>query len=395
MLKPSRPFFSAGPCVKPKEWGLDCLKGALLNRSHRSPEGVARIDALTQSLRRLLEIPETYYVGLTPGSATGAIEMAMWNLLRPETPVDVLEWDIFSQLWGHAIEHELKLSVQRLRGPVPDVLSQLNPSHDCVLTWCGTTHGVWIGAQDEFLDRYQDGGGLVIVDAASAVFTTTIPWEKLDAVTFSWQKGLGAEAGFGVIVLGPRALERITQYTPSWPMPRLLRLKDANGLMPGIFRGEMINTCSMLLVEECAAVVEMWDRRGGLSAALIQTQRNVQALTHWVANRDWIDFFVPPGPWRAHGPVVLTITDPKFQALDSTKQWLFLGLLGEFLHKNQAGFDVVNHARSFPSLRLWCGPAVECSDLVALFPWIDLGFIEISKRFYDDFPLLPLDLTSV
>ncbi len=394
MQKPLRPFFSSGPCVKPKEWGWDGLKGAFLNRSHRSAEGVALISGITQSLRQLLEIPATHYVGLTSGSATGAIEMAMWNLLRPETPVDVLEWDIFSQLWGQAIEHELKLPLRRLRGPVPDVFDQLNPKHDCVLTWCGTTQGVWVGPNDGFLDAYKEGGGLVIVDAASAVLTTRLPWDKLDAVTFSWQKGLGTEAGFGVIVLGPRALERLTQYTPAWPMPRLLRLKDEHGLLPGIFQGEMINTCSMLLVHECGMLLEIWNKRGGLAAALAQTKRNMQVLESWVLGRSWIDFSVTQAAHRAHGPVVLVITDPRFQVLDVANQWALLNHLGAFLEEHQVGFDVVNHKRSFPSLRLWCGPAVETNDLVALLPWLDDGFQRVSERFYRDCVLPPLDLTE-
>jgi phosphoserine aminotransferase len=372
---------SIGPCVKPKEWTWDALDPALLGRSHRSAEGVQSIAELTQSLGQLLEIPDTHWVGLTPGSATGALEMALWNLLRPETPIDVLEWDIFSQRWANSIEQELRLPVRRIGGSVPHVFQQLHPNHDCVLTWCGTTQGVWVGPYDDFLDRPDQCGGLVIADAASAVFTTTLPWEKLDVTTFSWQKGLGGEAGPGVIVLGPKALDRLNSYTPSWPIPWLMRLKDGAGLATGIFRGEMMNTCSMMLMAESAALIKIWRQRGGLSQALAQNQRNFQAVAHWCQDHPWVNFAVTHGPCRAHGPVVLSIQEPRFKALDVPQQWAFLRDLAVFLAKNHVGFDVLNHAKAFPALRIWCGPAVETDDLRALFPWIDGGLHSLFQRF--------------
>jgi phosphoserine aminotransferase len=379
--KPSRPFFSAGPCVKPKEWRWDLLEPTLLGRSHRSVEAVACIAQITESLRALLEIPDTHLVGLTPGSATGALEMAMWNLLGPDKPVDVLEWDIFSSLWANAIDRELKIPVNRITGAIPDVFQNLNPDHDCLLTWCGTTYGACVGPHEEFLDQRGHKGGLVIADAASAVFTMKMPWEKLDVVTFSWQKGLGAEAASGVIVLGPRAVDRLLGYTPAWPINRLMTLKDSHGLMPSIFRGEMINTCSMMVMQEYAALLEIWHQRGGLGDALHRTNRNFQSVERWCQSHPSVDFTIDYAPCRAKGPVVLSIKDARFQSLNVVQQWAFLNELSAFLAQNNAGFEVLNHARAFPALRLWCGPAVDTEDLELLFPWIDVGLNYLLQRF--------------
>lgn len=377
LKKPSRPFFSSGPCVKPIQWDWAALYGALLGRSHRSAEGVSEIAEVTNSLRTLLEIPDSHYVGLTPGSATGAVEMAFWNLLRPDISIDVLEWDIFSAWWGHSIEKELKLPVNRISGPVQDVLACLNPKHDCVMTWCGTTHGVWVGENRDFLRSRSDSDGLLFVDAASAVMTTDLPWADIDVTSFSWQKGLGAEAGFGVLVLGPKALDRLRSYTPDWPIPRLMRLKDTQGIMPGIFHGEMINTCSMLLVAEYRAIVEIWHKRGGLSQALRDTEQNFKAVEFWCKGQEYVDFSVDEPSYRAKGPVTLSILHPNFQSCSVPQQWDLLKKLGRFLSDHAAGFDLINHARSFPALRIWCGPAVETQDLKDLFPWIDEGFLRI------------------
>lgn len=380
--RPKRPFFSSGPCVKPKGWSGAFLEGALLGRSHRSPQGVASLCHVTESLRALLEIPPTHRIGLTPGSATGAMEMALWNFLRPERPVDLLEWDVFSAVWAYSIQGQLRVPMRRIRGSVPEVFQEFSPHHDGVLTWCGTTHGVWVGEHGNFLDSRGQGEGLVIADAASAVLTTHIPWKKLDITTFSWQKGLGGEAGLGVMVVGPRAWERLQNSSPPWPIPRLLRLKDEGGeVMPGIFQGEMINTCSMLLVQEYASLLELWHERGGLSQALGQTQENFQALENWCRNHPFLDFAVSYAPCRAQGPVVLSVKDPRFQALALGDQWNVLKKLGAFLAENQGGFDIVNHARAFPSLRIWCGPTVEIQDLEGLFPWIDTGLQEVFQRF--------------
>lgn len=374
LKKPSRAFFSSGPCVKPIQLDPSYYHDGLLGRSHRSPEAVSEIAEVTQSLRSLLDIPDSHYVGLTPGSATGAIEMALWNLLHPDIPIDVLEWDIFSALWGYSIEKELKLPINRISGAVDGVLARLNPKHDCVMTWCGTTHGVWVGENRDFLKLRSGSDGLVFVDAASAVMTTDLPWADMDVTTFSWQKGLGAEAGFGVLVLGPKALERLRTYTPSWAIPRLMRLKDADGIIPGIFRGEMINTCSMLLVAEYRAVLKVWHDRGGLAGALRDTERNFQALRQWCHGQEHVVFSVSPESYCAKGPVTLSIQHPTFQGCSVSEQWVVLRRLSRFLSDHGAGFDLLNHARSFPALRIWCGPATETQDLNDLFPWIEAGF---------------------
>ena len=381
LRKPRRPFFSSGPCVKPVEWDWSPLKQSLLGRSHRSAQAVSEIKRVTESLRHLLDIPHTHHVGLTPGSATGAIEMVLWNLLRPNVPIDVLEWDIFSQLWGYAIEQELRLPVNRISGPVDRVLDRLNPKHDAVVTWCGTTHGVWVGENQDFLHSRSNQDSLLFVDAASAVLTTGLPWENIDVTTFSWQKGLGAEAALGVVVLGPKALDRLSSYTPHWPIPRLMRLKDGAGIMPGIFQGEMIHTCSMLLVAEYQAVLDIWHKRGGLSAALQSTDENFQAVQTWCDGQRYVDFSVAVDSYRAKGPVTLSITHPSFQGCSVAHQWGLLNDLGHFLAQNHAGFDLINHARSFPALRIWCGPAVEKSDLMDLFPWIEVGLDRMFQSF--------------
>ncbi len=374
LKKPSRPFFSSGPCVKPIQLNQAYYDNALLGRSHRSAEGVSEIAQVTQSLRALLGIPDTHYVGLTPGSATGAIEMAFWNLLTPDMPIDVLEWDIFSAAWGYSIEKELKLPINRISGSVEGVLGRLNPKYDCVITWCGTTHGVWVGENQDFVRLRAGSEGLLFVDAASAVMTTDLPWADIDVTAFSWQKGLGAEAGFGVIVLGPKALERLRTYTPRWAIPRLMRLKDDQGIMPGIFRGEMINTCSMLLVAEYLAILQVWHDRGGLCAALRDTERNFQVLHDWCSGQEHVDFSVSAQSYCAKGPVTLSIQHPTFQGYSVPQQWAVLNRLGQFLSDQGAGFDLLNHARSFPALRIWCGPAIETQDLKDLFPWIEEGF---------------------
>lgn len=373
---PERPFFGSGPCVKPKEWKLENLSPFLMGRSHRSKDGLLLLETVISGLRSLLEIPSNYLIALTPGSATGAMEMALWNFLGPRT-VDSVRWDVFSALWTENLAHQLKVPLSIIEGSVPGVLQEHCPDHDLVFTWSGTTHGVWVGETHWIAPPHS---GLVLCDATSTVLTTLLPWELLDVTAFSWQKALGGEAAWGVLVLSPKAMERLESYTPSWPVPRLLRLKEHGVILSGIFRGETINTPSLLLAQEALWLLELWHRRGGQTAAITKTQQNFSLVESWCHTEDWVDFLVSYPPFRAKGPVCLQIIDPLFRSLSVAMQWEFLAHMGRFLAEHRAGFEVVNHIRSVPSLRLWCGPNMESEDLMRLFPWLKIAFFVAQEK---------------
>jgi phosphoserine aminotransferase len=371
LIKPERPFFSSGPCPKPVEWSVEGTSSFLGGRSHRSVPGLERIEKVIDGVKQLLEIPKDYRVLLTAGSATAAMEMALWNFLGPR-PVDSLQWDVWSRVWTHDLVHELRVETHILEGPLPHVFSLGARDHDLVLTWCGTTHGMCVNHCDEWLLPSREG--LVICDATSAVLTTHLPWDRLDVTAFSWQKGLGGEASLGVLVVSPKAMERLYSHTPSWPIPRLFRLKNKGGVIEGVFRGEVINTCSLWIVEEALHLLDIWRDRGGLPAALKKTDENFSLIAHWCAHQEWIDFLEPYAPCRSRGPVCLKLTAPHFEKMQVADQWSFLNKMGDFLSIHQAGFDLINHALSVPSLRLWCGPAVEREDIRRLLPWIEHAY---------------------
>jgi phosphoserine aminotransferase len=378
---PNRPFFSSGPCAKPHEWRLNDLESFLSGRSHRSSEAVDLIQGVSNRLKNLLGIPDSYSVGLVPGSATGAMEIALWNLLGPRT-VDVFWWDVFSGLWAHDISQELKIPHRIFTDFPPDVLSHYNPAHDLVFAWCGTTHGLWAGQDHSWIPSQREG--LIMCDITSAVMTTALPWEALDVIACSWQKGLGGEASTGILVLSPRAMQRLEETTPPWPIPRLLRLKNNGTILQGLFsRGESLNTLSLLCIQEASYLIELWEKRGGLSQAIDKCHHNYTLVEAWCQQQEWVDFLVTDPMYRAHGPVCLRITDSQFQELSTSEQWIFLKLMDTFLRENKAGFDCLNHAQCrVPSLRIWCGPTVDAKDLSALLPWLSQAFFHAKEIYF-------------
>ncbi|MGL4825426.1 MAG: phosphoserine transaminase [Alphaproteobacteria bacterium] len=370
---PKRPFFSSGPCVKYPGWSWDVLKNAKLSRSHRSGDGKALLKACLEKTRKLLEIPEDYYIAMVPGSTTGAMEMALWSFLGPR-PVDVFAWDVFSNLWSYDIQHQLRLNNVRVFeapfGFLPDG-HQASPDHDQVLAWCGTTAGVWVPDETWLSPR---GEGLVLCDVTSAVFATHLPWKRLDVTAFSWQKGLGSEAAHGMLVLSPRAMARLKASTPPWPMPRLFRMTFEGKVLEKLFEGETLNTPSLLCVEDFLAALTWAETLGGLPKLVERSQQNFATLEAWVNATPWVDFVAKDPKTRSKTAVCLQVTDPRFEQLSLVAQYAWLGKLAHLLEQENAGFDIVNHNRMPPSLRIWTGPTVELCDLQDFLPWLGWAF---------------------
>lgn len=370
---PKRPFFSSGPCIKHPGWSLNSLEGALLGRSHRSEAGKALLKDTLHQTRELLEIPKGYKIAIVPGSTTSAMEMAMWSLLG-QRPVDVFTWDFFSWLWSYDVKHQLGVEEVRVMdapfGQLPD-LKQANPDHDQVIAWCGTTAGVWVGGEDALAPQ---GEGLVLCDVTSAAFATKLPWHRLDATAFSWQKAMGSEAGHGMLVLSPRAIHRLETYMPPWPMPRVFRMASQGKLNDALFEGETLNTPSLLCVEDFRSALAWARSIGGLDGLVARCGQNFKALEAWVNATPWIDFVAQDPATRAKTAVCLKITDERFQNLDTQQQYAWLRAFAERLEREGAGYDIVNHNRMPPSLRIWTGPTVETEDLEAFFPWLEWAF---------------------
>lgn len=383
--RPKRPFFGSGPCVKPLGWSSDLLKGALVGRSHRSVEGLSAIGRVLHSLRTLLCIPTDYMVVLTPGSATGSCEMAMWNLLGAQ-PVDVLCWDVFSRLWHKNARNQMGLAGQDIMVSAPcfdpcqlkKSLANCDPDNDFIFTWTGTTSGISMDIE-YFTQHFQNRQGLVLCDATSAVMTTTLPWEHMDAISFSWQKALAGEASLGVLVLSPKSMQRLESWSPPWPIPRILRLKESGVILKGPMRGETINTPSMLLIKEMQVLLDLWHHTGGLSSALDRVSDNNAVIDQWCTNTSWVRFLHPYSPWRSCGPTLLTVDKQWFHRMDKDVQWSFYQRMSDYLRQHGAAFDILNHPKDYPGLRVWCGPSVEKEDITALCPWIDGAFSDVYK----------------
>jgi phosphoserine aminotransferase len=372
--KPARPFFSSGPCAKPPGWGPEHLALGSLGRSHRSKLGKARLGHAIELTRRVLRVPASHRIGIVPASDTGAVEMALWSLLGPR-PVTVLAWESFGEGWVTDILKQLKLEAIVLRadyGRLPD-LGQVDPASDVVFTWNGTTSGV----------RVPDGGwiadhreGLVIADATSAVFAQPIEWEKVDVATFSWQKVLGGEGGHGVLILGPRAVERLESHTPAWPLPKIFRLTGSGKLDEGIFKGETINTPSMLAVEDYIFALEWALGLGGLSALIARADANAAALDQWVQATPWVEHLAADPASRSNTSVCLKFADDAVRGLDAEGQAALVKEMASLLETEGAAFDVASYRDAPPGLRIWCGATVETDDIVALGPWFDWAFHE-------------------
>jgi phosphoserine aminotransferase len=376
MLPVARPVsanFSSGPCAKRPGWIPTALKDAALGRSHRAKVGKAKLKLAIDLTREILGVPADYRIGITPGSDTGAVEMALWTMLGARG-VDVLAWESFGDGWVTDIVKQLKLKdVRTLKAPygeLPD-LTQVNFDNDVVFTWNGTTSGVrvpdanWIPA---------DRKGLTICDATSAAFAQGLDFAKLDVVTFSWQKALGGEAAHGMIVLSPRAAERLETYTPAWPLPKLFRLAKGGKITEGFFEGETINTPSMLCVEDYLDALQWAKSVGGLHGLIGRADANAKALGDWVVRTPWIDFLATIPATRSNTSVCLKVVDPAVAALPPDGQAAFAKALASFLEKEKVAYDVGAYRDAPPGLRIWCGATVETADVQALTAWLDFAF---------------------
>jgi phosphoserine aminotransferase len=364
--KPARPFFSSGPCAKPPGWSAEKLATGVLGRSHRSKLGKARLQHCIDLMREVLEVPASHRIGIVPASDTGAVEMAMWSLLGPR-PVTTLAWESFGEGWVTDAVKQLKLDPTVIRadyGALPD-LAQVDWSNDVIFTWNGTTSGVrvpdaeWIAADRE---------GLAIADATSAVFAQAIDWAKIDVLTFSWQKVLGGEGAHGVLILGPRAVERLESHTPAWPMPKLFRMTKGGKLIEGIFTGETINTPSMLAVEDAIFALEWGKSIGGLAAMQARADANAAALDGLVQARDWLGHLASDPASRSNTSVCLTV-----EGADAD----FIKKFAKLLEEQDAAYDIAGYRDAPPGLRIWCGATVDTADIEALGQWLDWAWAQL------------------
>ena len=376
---PGNPRFSSGPCNKRPNWTLSALNDAVLGRSHRAALGKNRLKESIDRTRSVLGVPDDYLIGIVPGSDTGAFEMAMWSVLG-ERPVDVLAWESFGSGWAGDIKNQLKLSDVRLLdapyGELPD-LTQVNPAHDTVFTWNGTTSGVrvpngdWIAA---------DRSGLTLCDATSAAFAMDLPWDKLDITTFSWQKALGGEGQHGMLILSPNAVRRLESYTPPWPLPKIFRLTKGGKLIRGIFDGATINTPSMLCVEDYVDALKWAEGAGNIEGLIERTNRNAGAIENWVNKTPWIDYLATSKDTRSTTSVCLKVTAPWVVALSADDQAALAKSLVKMLADEGVAFDIGGYRDAPSGLRFWAGATVETQDLNDLFPWLDWAFGELEKQ---------------
>ena len=375
-VRPSHPEFSSGPCAKRPGWSVQALNGALTGRSHRSKAGKARLAEVISRTRALLKIPDDYRIGIVPASDTGAVEMVLWSVLGARG-VDVLAWESFGEGWVTDIKKQLKLQDVRVLqsdyGDLPD-LNAVDCDRDVVFTWNGTTSGVCVPNADWIK---ADRAGLTICDATSAVFAMPLPWEKLDAVTWSWQKVLGGEAAHGMLVLSPRAVERLESYTPAWPLPKIFRMTKGGKLIEGIFQGETINTPSMLCVEDVLDSMRWVEQLGGVAATMERTKRNLNVISSWVERTAWIDFLAKKPETRSSTSICLSIVDPWFLGLDKEQKAAVAKNIANTLDKAGVALDIGSYSAAPAGLRIWGGATVEASDLEALMPWLDWAFAEV------------------
>ncbi|MBG6208614.1 phosphoserine aminotransferase [Labrenzia sp. EL_126] len=372
-VRPANPNFSSGPCSKRPGWSLEGLSDAPLGRSHRAKPGKAKLAEAINLTRKILEVPEDYRIGIVPASDTGAVEMALWSLLGARG-VDMLAWESFGAGWVTDVIKQLKLENARVLdapyGELPD-LSTVDFTNDVVFTWNGTTSGVrvpngdWIPA---------DRQGLTICDATSAAFAQDLAFDKLDVVTFSWQKVLGGEAAHGVLILSPRAVERLETYTPSWPLPKIFRLTKAGKLIEGVFRGETINTPSMLCVEDYLDALKWADGIGGLSGLRARADANLRVFADWVAESCWADFLAVDRETRSNTSVCLKVVDPDILALDDDRQAAFAKAITSRLDLEGVAYDIGAYRDAPSGLRVWAGATIETDDLKALTTWLDWAY---------------------
>ncbi|HEX8215233.1 MAG TPA: phosphoserine transaminase [Allosphingosinicella sp.] len=381
-VRPERPFFSSGPCAKPPGWAPEKLPHGSLGRSHRSKLGKARLAFAIELTRQVLRVPATHRIGIVPGSDTGAVEMAMWSMLGIR-PVTMLAWESFGEGWVADAVKQLKLQGKIVKAPygeLPD-LSIVDQSHDMVFTWNGTTSGVRVPNGD-WISAKRDG--ITLADATSAAFAQELDWDKLDVVTYSWQKVLGGEGAHGMLILGPRAVERLESYTPDRPLPKLFRLTKpaASGvegggkLIEGIFKGETINTPSMLAVEDYIFALEWATGLGGLPALIARADANAAALDAWVQRTLWIEHLARDPATRSNTSVCLKFAAQAVQGMDEDGQNALVKKMAALLEAEGAAFDIAGYRDAPPGIRIWCGATVETADIEALCPWLDWAFHE-------------------
>ena len=369
-MRPANPNFSSGPCAKRPGFTLDALSGAFLGRSHRAAAPKARLAEVIDRSRAILGMPSDWRLGIVPASDTGAVELALWSLLGARG-VDVLVWESFGAGWATDIAKQLKLADARVLsadyGALPD-LAAVDFSHDVVFTWNGTTSGVRVPNGD-----WIDAGrtGLTICDATSAAFAMSLAWDKLDVVTWSWQKVLGGEAAHGMLALSPRAVERLETYKPAWPLPKIFRLTSGGKLNEGIFTGETINTPSMLCVEDAADGLRWAESIGGLPGLIERSEANLAAIARWVASTPWVDFLATAPETRSCTSICLKIAAPWFITLPPQAQAQAAKRMATLLEKEGVAYDIASYRDAPPGLRIWGGATVETADIEALLPWLD------------------------
>ncbi|MDJ0951424.1 MAG: phosphoserine transaminase [Alphaproteobacteria bacterium] len=378
-LRPRVPQFSSGPCAKRPGWTLAALENACLSRSHRAKPARAKLAEVIDRSKAVLGMPEDWRLGIVPASDTGAVEIALWSLLGARG-VDLLAWESFGKAWVTDATKQLKLDDSRViaaeYGELPD-LATVDFSRDVVLTWNGTTSGVRVPNGDWIpLDRE----GLVIADATSAAFAMDLPWDKLDVATWSWQKVLGGEAAHGMLALSPRAVERLERYTPPWPMPKLFRLTKGGALNEGIFRGETINTPSMLCVEDALDGLRWAEGIGGLAALIARAEASLEAVSGWVGESDWATFLARAPETRSCTSICLSLAGPAAAELDPAVRAALPKEIAALLADEGVAYDIGSHRDAPPGLRLWGGATVETSDLEMLLPWLDWAFAEARGR---------------
>ena len=362
-VKPARPFFSSGPCAKPPGWSPEKLQTESLGRSHRAKIGKSRLQRAIDLMREVLQVPDTHRIGIVPGSDTGAIEMAMWTMLGARA-VTMMAWESFGEGWVTDVNKQLKLNANVMNasyGAIPD-LGAVDFTHDVVFTWNGTTSGARVPNGDWIAD---DREGLTFNDATSAVFAYDMPWDKLDVTTFSWQKVLGGEGAHGVIIIGPRAVARLESYTPSWPLPKIFRLMSKGALAEGIFKGETINTPSMLAVEDVIFALEWAKTVGGLQGLMARSNANAAALDDIVAASDFLGFLAADPAIRSKTSVCLTV-----KGADEA----MIKKMASLLEAENAAYDIAGYRDAPPGLRIWCGATVDTADIQALGPWLDWAY---------------------
>jgi len=378
--RPARPDFSSGPCAKRPGWTPEALGDAAVGRSHRSKTGKKKIVEAVDRTRSLLGIPADYRIAIVPASDTGAVEMALWSMLGAR-PVDLLAWESFGEGWVTDVAKQLKLKDARvLKAPYGHIvdLAAVDWTHDVVFTWNGTTSGVKVPNGDWIADDRQ---GLAICDATSAVFAMELPWAKLDVITWSWQKVMGGEGAHGMLVLSPRAIQRLESYSPPWPLPKIFRLTSGGKFSEAIFKGDTINTPSLLCVEDAIDGLKWGEGVGGLQGLVKRSADNLGVLEKFVAERKWIAFLAADKAIRSNTSVCLTIAAPWFTALPPDKQAAAAKKMADLLESEKAAYDVGAYRDAPPGLRIWCGATVEQGDLEALLPWLDWAYAEIERDY--------------